>query len=585
MKKMPKRTSIILGVSFGHGDSSAALIVDGCLIAAAEEERFCRVKHYAYFPYQAIQYCLNHAKLSASEIDVLAIARKPTNLLTERLKLAWKNPRLIQERLMKKREANASEKLAQALKKSGLKRARVIRVEHHLAHLFTARILSSSDKISLLSFDGMGDFVSASMGRPTEEGIEILDRVTFPHSLGYFYTAMTQFMGFPNFGDEFKLMGLSSYGKPKYLAPLREVIRENESSFGYRLNLEAFPILKNPGTFHIEKGQPKVLPKFNANLLTQLIGIPPRKPNDPITEAHWDLAKSVQIRFEEVANHLLKQLYDKVPSDTLGLAGGCAHNSVWVGKIPQVSPFKKILVAPASHDAGIAVGAASAVAKGAVRPEGRHWALLGPSHTELGSSNTRRLVDTKEHHFPSEEKLIAWIVEELCQKKIIGLFHGRMEFGPRALGSRSILADPRWAGMQDKLNARVKHRESFRPFAASVLWELQNDWFKDSFFCPSMEAVFEVKQSEKIRAVTHVDGTCRIQSVTKETQPFYYALIQEFFKRTGIPLLLNTSFNDSEPIVCHENDVWNCFSHTELDAIVIGNRAYTKVAQNLALTG
>jgi carbamoyltransferase len=282
---------------------------------------------------------------------------------------------------------------------------------------------------------------------------------------------------------------------------------------------------------------------------------------------------------------MLNQLYEHEPNDTLGLAGGCAHNSVWVGKIPQTSPFKKVFVAPASHDAGISVGAAAAVAGVAVTPEGRHWGLMGPSHAELAGSALPLPFRMKEHSFPNDEKLIEWLVGELCQKKIIGLYRGRMEFGPRALGSRSILADPRWAGMKDKLNARVKHREFFRPFAASVLLEHQDAWFANAFFSPAMEAVFEVKQPAKIPAVVHVDNTCRIQSVTKETQPFYWDLIEAFRKKTGIPMLLNTSFNDTEPIVCSERDVWNCFANTELDVIVVGSRAYTKSSQLFSLTG
>lgn len=581
---MASKPSILLGISSGHGDSSAALIVDGCLIAAAEEERFRRIKHYALFPHRAIEYCLKHAQIQPKDVQVLAVARQPWNQFRSRLSLAWKHPELSAARRANKKN-HPVESFEKEVKAAGLKRAKFIRVEHHLAHLQSARILAGTDDVSLLSFDGLGDFVSAAIGRSKGTGSEIIARVLFPHSLGYFYSAMTQYLGFMHFGDEFKLMGLSSYGQPRYLHALRELIREDDRKFGFQLNLEAFPVLKHPMSLFIENAQPHVQMKYNHNLLTQIIGLPQRKPNDPMTEAHWDLAKSVQIRFEEVANHLLKQLYDANPSTVLGLAGGCAHNSAWVGKIPQVSQFKKVLVAPASHDAGIAVGAAAFCAQVPITPEGRHWALLGPSHqADIGSPKGKLDFETKEHTFHNDEKLIDWLVEELCQKKIIGLFRGRMEFGPRALGSRSILADPRWDGMKDKLNARVKHREAFRPFAASVLHEHQHDWFVNSFFCPTMEAVFEVKQPSRIPAVVHVDNTCRIQSITRDTQPFYWDLVEAFRKKTGVPMLLNTSFNDCEPIVCTEADVWNCFANTELDVIIIGSKAYTKV-QSLALAG
>jgi len=579
---MANKPSILLGISSGHGDSSAALIVDGCLIAAAEEERFRRVKHYALFPHRAIEYCLKHASIEAKDVQVVAVARKPWNQFQSRLSLAWKHPQLFAARKQKKQNHRV-ESFEKAVKTAGLKRAKLIRVEHHLAHLQSVRIIAGTDDISLLSFDGMGDFVSAAIGKSKGTGSEILSRVLFPHSLGYFYSAMTQYLGFMHFGDEFKMMGLSSFGQPKYVHALRELIREDDKKFGFQLNLEAFPVLKNPLSLYIENAQPHIQMKYNHNLLTQIIGISQRKPNDPISEQHWDLAKSVQIRFEEVANHLLKQLYDAAPSSVLGLAGGCAHNSVWVGKIPQVSQFKRVLVAPAAHDAGIAVGAAALAAQVPITPEGRHWALMGPSHAE-NSTTKEKTFETKEHTFHNDEKLIEWLVDELSQKKIVGLFRGRMEFGPRALGSRSILADPRWDGMKDKLNARVKHREPFRPFAASVLWEHQADWFVNSFYCPAMEAVFEVKQPSRIPAVVHVDNTCRLQSVTRDTQPFYWDLIEAFRKKTGVPMLLNTSFNDCEPIVCTEQDVWNCFANTELDIIIIGSKAYTKV-HSLALAG
>lgn len=580
---MPNQSTIVLGVSYGHGDSSAALVVNRQLVAAVEEERFTRVKHYAHFPLLAIQYCLQHAGVDAKDVGTIAIARKPWNAWTRRLRNTLAHPQLYNARRNSKNSAVKKDSLATLLNRAGLGRAKVVRLEHHLAHMLSARYLSSDVGQAFLSFDGLGDYVSTAIGRSLDQGVEILDRVHFPHSLGYFYTALTQYLGFPHFGDEFKVMGLSSYGKPTYLPALRDLVREKKS-FGFELNLEAFPILKKPMNFYIEKAQPYIKPYYNSNYLTQILGIPPRKPQEPLTQAHSDLAKSIQARFEEVANVLLGQLHDRVGCETLALAGGCAHNSVWVGKIPQNSPYKKIFVAPASHDAGIAVGAAIHAAKGPVEVQGGHWGLLGPSHEIYEAPKLSESSGFREHTFGEESGLIDWMVDELRAGKIIGLYWGRMEFGPRALGSRSIIADPRVPIMKNRLNDRVKHRESFRPFAASVLAEHQEEWFENTFFSPTMEAVFNVlpQVRDRIPAVVHVDQTCRIQSVTKETQPFYWALIEAFRKKTGVPMLLNTSFNDCEPIVCTKEDALKCFKNTDMDHLVVGLQAISRIRNSQA---
>jgi carbamoyltransferase len=578
---MGSKPSIVLGISFGHGDSSAALIVDGVLVAAAEEERFTRIKHYALFPALSVHYCLTHAGISAADVRVVALARKPMNFFAKRLALYLSHPALFR---FGSRAAQRGESLSHHLSQAGLKRAKIVRVEHHMAHLLSARCLVPKEEPALLSFDGLGDFVSTAIAKSNGAGAEILYRTFFPHSLGFFYTALTQFLGFPHHGDEFKVMGLSSYGEPTQMKAMRELIRERED-FGFEINLEAFPILKRPIDFTLEKGQPKIGSFYNTPMLTALLGFAPRKHKDPIMRNHWNLAKSVQLRFEEIGTHLLKQLHAHVPSDTVALAGGCAHNSVWVGKIPSLTPFKKVVVAPASHDAGIAVGAAIAASGVEVSAQGDHWGLLGPSHEESTAttlSDEKFEIETYEH----ERQLIQDLAKELANGKILGLFRGRMEFGPRALGARSIICDPRSPEMKDKLNARVKHREAFRPFAASVLEEHQEEWFENVFYSPTMEAVFSVKENQrkKIPAVVHVDNTCRIQSVSKDTQPFYWNLIEAFRKKSGVPMLLNTSFNDCEPIVCNENEAVECFLNTDMDILVLGNKVITRKTSSLAKT-
>ena len=580
---MTIKLQIILGISYGHGDSSAALIVGDQLVAAAEEERFNRIKHFGHFPENAINYCLKHAGISPEQVDVVAIPRKPWNQLHKRIAVVLNHPKLLKK--PKIPSADPAISLSKSLKQLKLNHAKIKRVEHHLAHLYSSRYLAPYAESAYLSLDGLGDFVSTTIGKTKGPKIQILDRVVFPHSLGFFYTAITQYLGFPHFGDEFKVMGLSSLGEPTYLAEMKNLVRPKEN-FGFELNLEAFPILKHPISYFLEKSQPKILPFYNLNYLTQLIGFAPRKPNDPILQCHKNLAHSAQACFEEIANHLLNQLYKKVPLDTLALSGGCSHNSVWVGKIPQHSPFKKVLVAPAAHDAGIAVGAAIGVAQRKISPQGGHWGLLGPSDltNSLPMSSAEELETIT---FNDEHDLIDWATNELKDGKILGLFSGRMEFGPRALGNRSILADPRPSEMKEKLNSRVKHRESFRPFAASVLEENQQEWFEKVFFSPTMEAVFQVKKEKrsKIPSVVHADNSCRIQSVSKETQPFYWKLIESFRKKTGVPMLINTSFNDCEPIVCSAEDAVRCFLGSEMDHLIIGSQAFSKRSLQLKKVG
>ena len=564
----PSTPAVVLGLSAFHADSSAALIVDGVLVAAAEEERFTRVKHTSTFPVHAIEYCLSHAGLKPSEVSTVALPGTPGGgHVAERLKAAAQAPWLVVGSIKSKLKGSRG-LMAAALRHAGLGHAPVHHFEHHLAHMASVRPLANEPML-LVTLDGLGDFVSASFGTSAGFRTRIEERVYFPHSLGFFYAAMTHHLGFTAFGEECKAMGLASFGKPTYLDHMRRLIAPTPG-FGFELSRVAFPDAKHDALFGPETDQPEVAKFHDANAIATLTGLAPRRPGELLDQRHYDFAHSLQIRFEEIADHLLAEAKKRVPHKVLGLAGRCAHNGVWVGKIMERHKFEAVHVAPASHDAGLAVGAAALAFGGKVRCQGSHWALLGPNHEEAPAFDPT--VDGERREFASDAELQGWLARELDAGKIIGLMHGRMEFGPRALGGRSILCDPRQASMRDRLNLRVKHREHFRPFAAAVMWEHQAHWFENGFFSPSMEAVFPVKPRyrERIAAVVHADGSCQVQSIDRQSQPFLWTLIRAFHERTGVPMLVSTGFNDNEPIVCTPRDAMECFRRTDLDYLVIG---------------
>ncbi len=576
MSKTSSTHRVTLGITCFHGDSSAALAVDGRLVAAAEEERFSRLKHTAAFPRGAIAYCLARAGLKAQDVEVVAIPGSKSANVPQKLLTALKNPAMAVAKLM--RPAGEGPKVEDMIAASGLGDARIERFEHHLAHMASVRILDPEQPMLLLSLDGLGDFVSAACGfAATGAQATISERVHFPSSLGFFYTALTQHLGFMRFGEEFKVMGLSSFGQPRYVEPLRRAITTGKG-FGFTLDPEVFPLASQGVPFRVEKDQPLCERLYDVEKMTALLGIPARAADAPLTDVHRDLAMSLQARFEEVADHLLQEARKLHPARVLGLAGGCSHNSVWVGKIKARHGFDAIHVAPASHDAGLAVGVVALANGGKLGCDEPHWALLGPSQDDPGYEAPPAPSGTVATDWADDETLQAWIATELAAGKIVGLYHGRMEFGPRALGSRSILCDPRPLEMRDRLNARVKHREAFRPFAAAVLAEKQDAWFEDAFYAPSMEAVFPVRAAQrgKIAAVTHADGSCRIQSIRRDTQPFLWGVIERFEALTGVPMLINTSFNDSEPIVCTPREALDCYLRTEMDYVVIGRRGYVR---------
>jgi carbamoyltransferase len=564
----------VLGINAYHGDVSAALLRDGELVAAIEEERFRRVKHFAGFPEEAIRSCLEIGGVSASEIDHFAVSRDPRAHFWKKVRYALRRRpglSLVRDRARNRgRVAGLGEELAARL---GDERAadRLHWVEHHPAHLASAFFVSPFEEAAVCAIDGFGDFVSTSFARGRGSRLDVLDRVFFPHSLGLLYLAITQFLGFPKYGDEYKVMGLAPYGEPGLASRLRELVTLDPGG-GFRLALPYFRHHTEGVSMTWEDGEPTMGPVFTSELET-LLG-PARKPEDPIADRHQAIAASLQVVFEEAAFHVLRALHARTGSKRLCLAGGCAMNSVANGKIRSETPFEEVFIQPAAGDNGTALGAAFFVQHQVLgeprRFEMKH-AYWGPSFEDADLPGAVR-------SFGDSRELARWTAEQIASGKVVGWFQGRMEWGARALGNRSILADPRRADMREILNVKIKLREKFRPFAPSILEERVHDYFEGAVADPFMIQVFPVRAEKRsvIPAVTHVDGSGRLQTVSRETNPRYWELLRAFEERTGVPVLLNTSFNENEPIVHRPEEALDCFRRTDMDVLVVGNQVLEK---------
>jgi carbamoyltransferase len=567
----------ILGINAYHGGASACLIKDGRLIAAVEEERFVRVKYWAGFPKKAIQYCLDEAGITAYDLDHVGISRNPSaNIHKKILFVLSKRPsfNLIRDRLSNAaRVGNLKDELAKALELDASQlKADFHNIEHHRAHMASAFFVSPYEEAAILSIDGMGDFVSTMWGVGRGNSFEIIDNITFPHSLGNFYTAITQWLGFPKYGDEGKVMGLAPYGEPIYLDQMRDIVRI-QSDGTFELNLDYFSVGANGATMTWNEDSPTLGTMYTEKLI-EVLG-EPREPRTEITQKHQDVAASLQAMLEEAELALVQKLQKETGLKSLCMAGGVALNSAFNGKILPKTDFEDIYIHSAAGDAGTSLGVCYYIYHQILdnpRGEALQHAYTGPHY-----SNEQIAKSLGEQNLPCEElsneDLVKRVAEIIAEGKVVGWFQGRMEWGPRALGNRSIVADPRRDDMKDILNARIKHRESFRPFAPSILQEYVGDYFDQSYPDPFMIKVYGIlpeKQSE-IPAVTHVDGTGRLQTVHQETNPLYWALIDAFRQLTGVPVILNTSFNENEPIVCTPEEAIDCFLRTKMDALAIGN--------------
>jgi carbamoyltransferase len=574
----------VIGVSAYHGDSSAALVRDGQLIGAVEEERFTRVKHWAGFPRASIGQCLAMAEARADDVDHFAIARDPRAHLWRKALFALRRrpgPALVRDRLRNRRRVSD---VAGALGEAFGMDAETVRrrthwVEHHPAHLASAFFVSPFEEAAVCAIDGFGDFVSTSFAIGRGHRLRLVDRTYFPHSLGLFYLALTQYLGFRRYGDEYKVMGLAPYGTPDFASALRRVVAVKGEG-GFELDLSYFRHWSEGASMTWDGGEP-VIDTVYTSKLEALLG-PARRPDEPVEARHEAIAASLQQVFEETVFHVLNGFHRRTGLRRLCLAGGCAMNSVANGKIRERTPFRDVYVQPASADNGTSLGAAYWVwhqVLGHPRAFVMDHAYWGPA---FDADAVQRAIADHEgalgaatcelKRFDDEGGLCARTAEEIAAGKIVGWFQGRMEWGARALGNRSILADPRRPDMRDIINTKIKFRERFRPFAPSVLEEAYGEFFLGAVADPFMIQVYPVRPEKRavIPAVTHVDGSGRLQTVSRRTNRLYWHLIKAFGDLTGVPILLNTSFNENEPIVRRPEEALDCFLRTRMDVLVLG---------------
>lgn len=612
----------ILGINAYHGDAAAALIKDGRIVAAVEEERFNRVKHCAGFPARSIEYCLREARIDIEDVEHVGISRDPSAHLHKKVLAAATRAvrQSVGGRMLtaggRRHEASAlmladdeageieapvngkgngkgpgifrqvKDRLGNAAKVRDLKdelakqlgvpraklKAQFHNIEHHRAHLASSFFVSPFERAALLSIDGFGDFISTMWAVGDDRRIDILGQVEYPHSVGIVYTATTQFLGFPHYGDEGKIMGLAPYGQPRFIEKFREIIR-TEKHGQFRLDLDYFRHNAEGVDMSWDNGSPTIGRIF-SDKYRDAFGAA-REPNAPLTDRERDLAASLQLRLDEVAFHVLNHLHDETGLTDLGLSGGVAYNSVMNGKILLNTPFRRIYVQPAAGDSGTALGVCYQIWNQLLdRPRGEvmEGAYTGP---EFNDEEIRRELEASELKAEkySDREVTERAAKDIADGAVVGWFQGRMEFGPRALGNRSIVVDPRRDDMREILNQRIKKREPFRPFAPSILTEHVGDYFEQTHPAPTMLMVYQVKPEKRstIPAVTHVDGSGRLQTVSREMNPRYYQLIEDFYKITGVPIVLNTSFNENEPIVCTPRDAIDCFLKTRMDVLYIGN--------------
>ena len=579
---------IILGLNINHADTSACIIVNNKIIAAIEEERFIRIKHYAGLPINSIEFCLKQSGLKLKDINFITVNYSPTANFMQKTFYSIKN--ILSKSVLKKIlnfkkklfHTNDLEKYLKANNFSG----KIINIEHHMSHIASSYYNSSFKRSVGLTIDGFGDFCSTQTFFCNDNKIKSLKKVYFPHSLGILYQSITQFLGFKNYGDEYKVMGLASYGNPQYINQFNDLIKYNKKNL-FLLNLDYFSHHSNSKfSYNFSDGIPK-FPDLYSKKITELLGNE-RSPGDKIEQRHFDIAASLQLSFENILFSILNDLYDDTGIENLCLAGGCALNSKFNGLIKARTPFKNIFIQPNAGDAGGAMGSAlyflqnEGVNKTKVEQVDTNKCYLGTSYTNefIEENLIKNNVLLKNYSFKklNDKELNTEVAERISNNQIVGWFKGRCEWGPRALGNRSILADPRNPNIKDILNTKIKLRESFRPFAPAVLEEFSNNYFDLDYPSPYMLNVVKAKQlaKDQVPSVVHVDNTCRVQTVSKTDNFHFYNLINEFKKLTNVPIILNTSFNENEPIVLNPDHAFDCFRRTSMDCLVLENWVITR---------
>jgi carbamoyltransferase len=572
------KNNYILGLNVYHGDSSACLLRNGELICAYEEERFTRFKHWAGFPKISILECLKDEGITIDEVEFITVSRDPKQNLMKKISFSLKNRLSLS--FFKKRIANSKKvagldvEFAKLFNKNKQEfKNKICNIEHHRAHLASAFFASPFEESAILSIDALGDFCSTMFAIGRGNQIEVLDDILFPHSVGFFYTALTQYLGFNHYGDEYKVMGLAPYGEPKYLDKMEKILVLKPNG-KFELDLKYFVHHKEGVTTTILDNNDPTPSRIYSAELENFLGVV-RKKEEPLTQFHNDIATSVQRHCENTIFHILNHLQKITGIKNICIAGGVAQNSVANGKITERTPFTNVYIPSAGHDAGTSMGSAlyqfNHVLKQPRQPA-IYNAYTGSKFTNDEIETFLKSKNIKYSKLPDEE-LFDKVTDKLIEPGVVGWFNGRAEFGPRALGARSIIADPRNEKAKELLNLKIKRRESFRPFAPSILKEYVKDYFTKTEEVPFMEKVFPIKpeKHKEIPAVTHVDGTGRLQTVDKLITPRYYNLIDAFRKKTGVPILLNTSFNENEPIVNTPEEALNCFLRTQMDMLVLEN--------------
>jgi carbamoyltransferase len=576
----------ILGINFNHADAAATLVMDGRVVAAIAEERLGkRAKHDSRFPANAIRRVLDIAGIAPRDLTHVAVARNTAANRIGRLRYVLANPARAMPSVMmhlqrRNREQGVLSRVAAACDADPTTlKAALVPVEHHLCHVASAYYCSPFDGLTAgMSYDGSGDFASFMACRCEGTNIEILDRVLLPHSLGFFYSAICQFIGFDLFGEEYKVMGLAPYGEDRFAKQMGELLHAVPGGW-FALSRKYFSILGPVASAQLDDSGQISMGRMYSDELVRLLG-QPRRRSDEMTQRDKDLARSCQVRFEEVAMHCVRRLHSLVPTNRIAYAGGCALNGVANARLLRDTPFTDAYLQAASADDGTCIGAAlwawHNVAGGTARFH-MHHAYWGPEYPEAEMRRSAEGCNMPQAHVGSDQ-LPEVAARILRAGLVMGWYQGRSEWGPRALGNRSILADPTQPQMKDLINAKIKRREMFRPFAPTVVRRAVDTYFEQDVFSPFMMHVVKIRPQyrEKLPSITHVDGTGRLQSIERTTNALYYDLIEALGRLSGIPIVLNTSFNENEPIVDTPDQAMQCFLRTGLDALVLGRHVIVK---------